>query len=184
MKIPARADKTFPHCGSRLVRKKETKSICNFYKNGCVGDFTTLYSSPEMQMLAGMLRSAVICPQVVRDKTEKSWHLGKIEGPFDNASLERKRVSPVGIVPKKAPGKFRMVHYLSHLEGESVNDYTDSLLTSASRVFNLRTVLSSSQIPLTTNRNGEGICFSDAHGTTVVILFVRIFLALCKPHFW
>lgn len=131
-------------------------------------------------MLAGMLRSAVICPQVVRDKTEKSWHLGKIEGPFDNASLERKRVSPVGIVPKKAPGKFRMVHYLSHLEGESVNDYTDSLLTSASRVFNLRTVLSSSQIPLTTNRNMESICFSDAHGTTVVILFVRIFLELCK----
>lgn len=68
--------------------KKQTKSICNFCKNGCVGDFTILYSSPEMQMLAGMLRSAVICPQVVRDKTEKSWHLGKIEGPFDNASLE------------------------------------------------------------------------------------------------
>lgn len=94
-----------------------------------------------MQMLAGMLRSAVICPQVVRDNTEKSWHLGKIEGPFDNASLERKRASPVGIVPKKAPGKFRMVHYLSHLEGESVNDYTDSLLTSASCVFNQNSAL-------------------------------------------
>lgn len=39
MKIPTRADKTFPHCGSRLVRKKETKNICIFYKNGCVGDF-------------------------------------------------------------------------------------------------------------------------------------------------
>lgn len=80
---------------------------------------------------------------MVRDKIEKSWHLGKIEGPFDNASLERERVSPVGIVPKKAPGKFRMVHYLSHLEGESVNDYTDSLLTSASRVFSLRKLIKS-----------------------------------------
>lgn len=86
----------------------------------------------------------------------------------------------MGIVPKKAPGKFRMVHYLSHLEGESVNDYTDSLSTSASCVFNLRTVLSSSQIPLTTNT--EDICFSDAHGTTVVILSVRIFLALFANH--
>lgn len=132
-------------------------------------------------MLAGMLRSAVICPQVVRDKTEKSWHLGKIEGPFDNASLERKRVSPVGIVPKKAPGKFRLVHYLSYPEGESVNDYTDSLLTSVSRVFNLRTALSSSQIPGTTNRNREGICFSAAQGTSIVILFVRISLAVFKP---
>lgn len=104
-----------------------------------------MYSSPKMQMLAGMLRSAVLCPQVVRDKTEKSWHLGKIEGPFDNGSLERKMVSPVGIVPKKAPGKFRLVHYLSHPEGESVNDYTDSLLTLVSRVSNPRTVLSSTQ---------------------------------------
>lgn len=87
--------------------------------------------------------------------------MGKIEGPFDNGSLERKRVSPVGIVPKKAPGKFRLVHYLSHPEGESVNDYTDSLLTLVSRVFDLR--ISSTQTPLTTIRNTEAICSSVAH---------------------
>jgi len=156
----------------------------NFCKKGCVGDFAILYFSPEMQMLARMLRSAVICPQVVRDKTEKSWHLGKMEGPFDNASLERKRVSPVGTVPKKAPGKFRLVHYLSHPEGESVNDYTDSLLTSVSRVLHPRSALSSTQIPLATNRNTEGICFSVAHSTSVVLLCVRISQAVCKPYFW
>lgn len=135
-------------------------------------------------MLARMLRSAVICPQVVRDKTEKSWHLGKIEGPFDNASLERMRVSPVGIVPKKAPGKFRLVHYLSHPEGESVNDYPGSLLRSVSHAFNRRTALSSRQIPHTTNRNTEGICFSVAHGKSIAILFVRISLAVCRWCFW
>lgn len=143
-----------------------------------------MYLSPEMQILAGMLRSAVICPQVVRDKTEKSWHLGKIEGPFDNASLERKRVSPVGIVPKKASGKFRLVHYLSHPEGESVNDYTDSLSTSLSHVFSPRTVLSSTQIPLTTNRNMKRSSISVAHGTSIVILFGWISLACCKLYFW
>lgn len=171
MKIPARADKMFPWLWEQASKKKkkQTKSIRNFCKKGCVGHFTIVYLSPEMQMLAGMLRSAVICPQVVRDKTEKSQHLGKIEGPFDNASLERKRVSPVGIVPKKAPGKFRLVHYLSHPEGESVNDYTDSLLTLVSRVFKPRTALSSTQIPLATNRNMKGICFSVAHSTSVVI---------------
>lgn len=178
-----RADKLFPRLWEQKKKeKKKHKAYTIFAKNGCVGDFTMVYLSPEMQILAGMLRSAVICPQVVRDKTEKSWHLGKIEGPFDNAPLERKRVSPVGIVPKKASGKFRLVHYLSHPEGESVNDYTDSLLTSLSRVF--RTVLSSTQTPLTTNRNMKGNSISVAHGTSTVILFVGISLAVCKLYFW
>lgn len=110
-------------------------------KKAVLGILLSCTQAPKMQMLAGMLRSAVLCPQMVRDKAEKSWHLGQIEGPFDNASLERERVSPVGIVPKKAPGKFRLFHYLSHPEGESVNNYTDSLLTSVSRVFSSKTAL-------------------------------------------
>lgn len=181
--------KCFPGCGSLLVGKNEhTESILFFFflwgGEACVWDLTILYSSPEMQMLARMLRSAVICPQVVRDKTEKSWHLGKIEGPFDNASLECMRVSPVGIVPKKAPGKFRLVHYLSHPEGESVNDYPGSLLRSVSHAFHQRTALSSRQIPRTTNRNTEGICFSVAHSKSIAILFVRISLEFCRWRFW
>ena len=31
-------------------------------------------------------------------------------------------VSPLGIVPKKTPGDFRMIHHLSYPRGESVND--------------------------------------------------------------
>lgn len=165
-------------------KKKQTKSICNFRKKGCVGDLSILYSSPKMQMLAKMLRSAVTCPQVVRNKAEKSSHLGKIEGPFDNASLEHMRVSPVGIVPKKAPGKFRLVHYLSHPEGESVTDYPGSLLSSVSHAFNQRTALSSRQMPHTTNRNAEGSCFLVAHGKSILTALVRISLSVCEPWFW
>lgn len=83
-------------------------------------------------MLARKLRSAVICPQVARGKIEKNWHVGRIVGLFDNAPLERMRVSPVGIVPKKASGKFTPIHHLSHPEGESVNDYINSLSSSVS----------------------------------------------------
>lgn len=32
----------------------------------------------------------------------------------------------MGIVLKKAPGKLKLIHHLSHPEGESVNDYIDS----------------------------------------------------------
>lgn len=38
----------------------------------------------------------------------------------------------MGIVPKKAPGKFRLIHHLSHPEGKSVNDFIGSLLSSVS----------------------------------------------------
>ena len=32
------------------------------------------------------------------------------------------RVSPLGVVPKKAPGEFRLIHHLSYPRGSSVND--------------------------------------------------------------
>lgn len=133
-------------------------------KKAVFGILLSCTQAPEMQMLAGMLRSAVLCPQMVRDKAEKSWHLGQIEGPFDNASLERESVSPVGIVPKKAPGKFRLLHYLSHPEGESVNDYTDSLLTSVSHVFNPKTAFIKSNTTHSKQKLGGYLLFkSDGH---------------------
>lgn len=43
-------------------------------------------------------------------------------GPFDEPLLPTLRISPLGIVPKKAAGKYRLIHHLSYLHGESVND--------------------------------------------------------------
>lgn len=34
-------------------------------------------------------------------------------------------VSPLGLVPKKDPGQFRLIHHLSYPEGCSVNDGID-----------------------------------------------------------
>ena len=31
--------------------------------------------------------------------------------------------SPLGVVPKKTPGKFRIIHHLSYPDGSSVNDF-------------------------------------------------------------
>ena len=38
-------------------------------------------------------------------------------------NISRYRISPLGVVPKKLPGEFRVIHNLSYPEGESVNDY-------------------------------------------------------------
>ena len=43
-------------------------------------------------------------------------------GPFTTPPLDTLRASPLGIVPKKPPGEFRLIQHLSYPEGGSVND--------------------------------------------------------------
>ncbi|KAM9324594.1 uncharacterized protein PAF06_000661 [Gastrophryne carolinensis] len=53
-------------------------------------------------------------------------------GPFSDPPLEDLVVSPLGVVPKKEPGKFRLIHHLSFPRGGSVNDGIDKELSSVS----------------------------------------------------
>lgn len=46
-------------------------------------------------------------------------------GPFSAPPLPDLRVSPLGVVPKKDPNKFRLIHHLSFPKGSSVNDGID-----------------------------------------------------------
>ena len=43
--------------------------------------------------------------------------------PFNCSPLSSLRVSPLGVIPKKAPGEFRMIHHLSFPYGDSVNTF-------------------------------------------------------------
>lgn len=71
---------------------------------------------------ADNLRSAREHPGVLRDKLSKEVELGRVAGPFSNPPFHNLRVSPLGVVPKKEPGKFRLIHHLSFPKGGSVND--------------------------------------------------------------
>ena len=48
--------------------------------------------------------------------------MDRIAGPFDFPPLANLRVSPLGVIPKKTPGEFRMIHHLSYPKGVSIND--------------------------------------------------------------
>ena len=48
---------------------------------------------------------------------------GRIAGPFQHPLFQNFTVSPLGMVPKKDSGKFRMIHDLSSPPNLSVNDY-------------------------------------------------------------
>ncbi|KAM4622292.1 uncharacterized protein O3C94_020114 [Discoglossus pictus] len=53
-------------------------------------------------------------------------------GPFDEIPIKNLRISPLGLVPKKEPGSFRLIHHLSYPRGLSVNDGIDKELSSVS----------------------------------------------------
>ena len=69
------------------------------------------------------LKSAREQPHIVTAKINKERAAGRIAGPFPLPPFSNFRCSPLGIVPKKDPSEFRLIHHLSYPKGSSVNDY-------------------------------------------------------------
>ena len=47
--------------------------------------------------------------------------LGRIAGPFTSLPFDNFVISPLGLVPKKESGKYRIIHDLSFSKSDSVN---------------------------------------------------------------
>ena len=58
---------------------------------------------------------------IVQTKLDKEKALGRIAGPCQNPPLYNMVVSPLGLVPKREPGYFRLIHDLSYPKENSVN---------------------------------------------------------------
>ena len=70
------------------------------------------------------LSSALSFPDIVDSKIQKELALGRILGPYSALpDVPNFRLSPLGVVPKKSPGEYRVIHHLSYPEGNSVNDF-------------------------------------------------------------
>lgn len=68
------------------------------------------------------LQSALDQPAVVDTKLQRELDLERIAGPFSQPPFPSFRTSPLGLVAKKEPGKFRLIHHLSYPSGQSIND--------------------------------------------------------------
>ena len=69
------------------------------------------------------LKSALDQPVVTHAKLRKECDAGRIVGPFTASPVHNFRCTPLGIVPKKDPSEFRLIHHLSYPKGSSVNDF-------------------------------------------------------------
>ena len=68
--------------------------------------------------------------ELVKEKITKKVEAGLVAGPFKNRPISTLRVSPLGVIPKKQPGEYRIIHHLSYPENYSVNDFIDPALCS------------------------------------------------------
>ncbi|KAM3928086.1 uncharacterized protein RB166_006214 [Leptodactylus fuscus] len=102
--------------------------------DGFVFGFFIPFIPSDQPYFSRNLKSARDLPSVLRDKIYKEVSLGRIVGPFSSPPFHNLRVSPLGIVPKKESGKFRLIHHLSHPKGSSVNDGISRSLASVSYV--------------------------------------------------
>ena len=55
-------------------------------------------------------------------KLEQELAAKRLVGPFTSPPFPTFCVSPLGLVPRKAAGEFRLIHHLSHPHGFSIND--------------------------------------------------------------
>lgn len=101
-----------------------------FLLHGFTKGFYLQYSGPRESRDARNLRSALAHPEVLEQKIKTEIIAGRVAGPFSDRPLANLIVSPLGLVPKKQAGEFRMIHHLSYPEGGSVNDYIDPNLAS------------------------------------------------------
>ena len=97
-------------------------STVMFLSNGLTRGFPLHFQGIRESSQAKNLSSAIQNPTVVDAKIAKELAAGRLAGPFVFPPLSPFIVSPLGVVPKKSPGEFRLIHHLSFLKGASVND--------------------------------------------------------------
>ena len=122
---PVRVDAMLP-----FLRSYPDQSLAVKLYSGFKFGFSLCYSGPIKSYEAKNLSSASQAPDIVRKTILKEVEAGRVEGPFARPPFTNFRVSPLGLVSKKLPGEFRLIHHLSHPKGDSLNDHIDQNLCS------------------------------------------------------
>lgn len=106
-------------------------TVC-YLVSGFLQGFPLHYQGTRVSSKAKKLISALQNPEAVDTKLRKELEANRLSGPYRYLPFPIFRVSPLGVVPKKTPGEFRLIHHLSFPKGFSVNDGIPTEHTSVS----------------------------------------------------
>ena len=96
--------------------------ITSYLVNGIRFGFDIRFSGSPFSALSRNHPSARLCPDSLSPLIHAEVQSQRVAGPFDSPPFDTFVVSPLGLVPKKEPGSFRVIHDLSFPKGRSVND--------------------------------------------------------------
>ncbi|PFX34145.1 hypothetical protein AWC38_SpisGene941 [Stylophora pistillata] len=100
-----------------------TPAMKQFLVDGFSFDFRIKFMGERRPFESPNLKSAPEQPHIVTAKLDKELAADRIAGPFPSPPFSNFRCSSLGIVPKKDPPEFRLIHHLSYPKGSSVNDH-------------------------------------------------------------
>ncbi|XP_041464356.1 uncharacterized protein LOC121415240 [Lytechinus variegatus] len=113
---------------NKYARRDDAAQLISGFRFGFSLGFTGL----RHPVSSRNLKSAGELKDILKDKIQKEISLGRIAGPFQNPPFPNFRCSPIGLVPKRTPGEFRLIQHLSAPRGQSVNEFINSDLCSVS----------------------------------------------------
>ena len=85
----------------------------SFLVQGFSSGFSLHYDGPQGVRFSGNHQSALQAITVVDEKIRHEIDLGLVAGPFHDIPFVNFQSSPLGLVPKHDPGKYRLIHDLS-----------------------------------------------------------------------
>ena len=91
--------------------------------SGFTHGFSTGCRDPPFGRALANLPSCQEAPHVIDADIARERQAGRLAGLFPAGHSEILNISPIGLVPKKEPGAFRIIHHLSFPAGASVNDF-------------------------------------------------------------
>lgn len=89
---------------------------------GFTSGFHLGFSGQRQFRLSPNLSSCHKFSDVISHKIKTEVSAGRLKGPFPVPPFKNIQISPIGCVPKKSPGDFRLIHHLSYPTGSSIND--------------------------------------------------------------
>ena len=94
----------------------------SFLIQGFREGFKIQHNGPRNTTNAKNHGSAIKNAHIVKKLLSREISLGRIAGPFETDICGNIKISPLGLIPKKEPGSYRLIHDLSFPPGNSVND--------------------------------------------------------------
>ena len=113
------------HLLSSLLSGHPRRDFTSYLLQGLNIGFRVGYDGPHTARPAPNLRSSLARPQVIDSYLEAECQAGHTVGPFPSPPLPNFVINPLGAVPKKRSGNWRLIMHLSYPPGRSVNDGID-----------------------------------------------------------